>query len=124
MPSTEHDIGSVKDFQAGKPYRKIVEGRALVVVRKGEEFFAMRDGCPHAGASLTGGHVVGTPLPCAPGEQAGYTREGEIITCPWHGWAFDLKNGQSLVRPERYRVKAYPVTVREGRVYVISSRAA
>lgn len=121
MTSTEHDIGAAEEFQGGKPYRRTVGGRAFVVVRKGEEFFALRDGCPHAGASLAGGCVVGTPLPCAPGEEAGYAREGEIVTCPWHGWAFDLKNGQSLVRPEKYRVKTYPVAVRDGRVYIVSS---
>ena len=36
-------------------------------------------------------------------------RKGEIIRCPWHGWEFDIRTGQSYCDPERIRTKAYPV---------------
>jgi nitrite reductase/ring-hydroxylating ferredoxin subunit len=29
-----------------------------------------------------------------------YGRESEILRCPWHGWEFDLLNGEHLVDPE------------------------
>ncbi|MBL9216712.1 MAG: Rieske 2Fe-2S domain-containing protein [Opitutaceae bacterium] len=121
MPSTGHDVGAAGEFQDGKPRRFELNGRAVVVVRKGGEFFAMRDGCPHAGASLAAGRVTGMPLPCRPGEEAEYGREGEIISCPWHGWSFDLRNGCSITQPERYRAKSYRVEVRDGRVLVVAA---
>jgi 3-phenylpropionate/trans-cinnamate dioxygenase ferredoxin subunit len=45
-----------------------------------------------------------------PGEYT-YTRRGEILRCPWHGWEFDVKTGQSWFDPVQTRVRAYPVTV-------------
>jgi 3-phenylpropionate/trans-cinnamate dioxygenase ferredoxin subunit len=40
-----------------------------------------------------------------------YERGGEILRCPWHGWEFDLRDGRSVVDPERTRVRSYPVEV-------------
>ncbi|HEX2186876.1 MAG TPA: Rieske 2Fe-2S domain-containing protein, partial [Chloroflexota bacterium] len=41
-------------------------------------------------------------------------RDGEIIACPWHGWEFDLRTGQSWCAPERLRVRTYEVQLRPG----------
>jgi 3-phenylpropionate/trans-cinnamate dioxygenase ferredoxin subunit len=43
-----------------------------------------------------------------------YSRKGEIIRCPWHGWEFDVRTGQSYCEPERIQVRSYPVEVAEG----------
>ncbi len=32
-----------------------------------------------------------------------YSRKGEIIRCPWHGWEFDVRTGQSYCEPEKNR---------------------
>ena len=47
-----------------------------------------------------------------------YTKLGEIIRCPWHGWEFDVRTGQSYCDPRRFRVKAYPVNVEPGTAVV------
>ncbi len=112
------DIGSVDDFKAGRPRRVDAGGRALTVVRRGRRFFALRDICPHQGAPLSAGKVDGTALPCRPGEEISYGRVGEILTCPWHGWQFDLSTGRALIEPDRFRVRVYPVRVVCGRVVV------
>ena len=36
---------------------------------------------------------------------------GEILRCPWHGWEFDMRTGQSWFDPERTRVRRYEVEV-------------
>lgn len=56
--------------------------------------------CPHAGGNLAGGEVV-----------------GNIITCPWHHWQFDLESG-ACVHSERARVRCYRAEVRDGFVWV------
>jgi 3-phenylpropionate/trans-cinnamate dioxygenase ferredoxin subunit len=112
MASRAHDLGAAAEFAAGSLRRVEVEGRALVVLRQGEEFFALRDRCPHQGAPLSAGHLGGTPLPCRPGEPVEYGRLGEVLTCPWHGWEFDVRTGRALANPQA-RVRAYPVR-REG----------
>jgi nitrite reductase/ring-hydroxylating ferredoxin subunit len=42
--------------------------------------------------------------PSAPGEIQ-YTRLGEILRCPWHGWEFDIRTGQSYCDPKRFRAR-------------------
>ncbi|MCB0184535.1 MAG: Rieske 2Fe-2S domain-containing protein, partial [Caldilineaceae bacterium] len=37
-----------------------------------------------------------------------------ILRCPWHGWEFDITNGQSVFNPHKWRVKTYEVTVERG----------
>lgn len=111
MTLTEHDAGSIDDFESGKPYSITVGEKALVLIRKGDQFFAMRDACPHAGARLSDGEVIGTSSADKPGEEIDYCRIGEIISCPWHGWEFDVTTGKSLTRPDRVRVRTYPVKV-------------
>ncbi len=118
MPSTAHDVGDVSDFAVGAPARVTVSGRALVVVRTASGFLAARDVCPHQAARLSDGAVSGTTLRCKPGEDVVYGRDGEIITCPWHGWEYDLATGKALVDPERVRVATYPARVAGSRVVV------
>ncbi|MAF11404.1 2Fe-2S ferredoxin [Candidatus Poribacteria bacterium] len=118
MPSREHDVGSAAEFGDCEPKGVSVEGRALVLVRAGDAFFAARDICPHQAARLSEGEVRGTTAPCKPGEDVRYGREGEILVCPWHGWEYDLTTGRALVDPDRVRVATYPVRVVDDRVLV------
>lgn len=118
MASRSIYIGSVDAFADGKPRRVEVDGRGLVVVRRGDILFALRDICPHQGALLSDGQVAGAVLPCRPGAEIELARDGEILVCPWHGWQFDLRTGRSLVDPDKIRVRVYTVRVEGGRALV------
>jgi nitrite reductase/ring-hydroxylating ferredoxin subunit len=48
-----------------------------------------------------------------PGEYR-YSRKGEILRCPWHGWEFDIRTGQSFCDPAKIGLRSYPVEVAEG----------
>ena len=117
MPSTAHDVGAVAEFDDGVPAGVEVGGRRLMIVRLGERFFALRDRCVHQGAALSRGRVGAITLPCRPGDEI---RLGDnmVVTCPWHGWQYDLTSGRSLVEPEKARVASYSVSVRGGRIFV------
>jgi 3-phenylpropionate/trans-cinnamate dioxygenase ferredoxin subunit len=41
-------------------------------------------------------------------------RKGEMVRCPWHGWEFDVRTGQSWFDPVQVRVRRYDVTVTPG----------
>jgi 3-phenylpropionate/trans-cinnamate dioxygenase ferredoxin subunit len=58
--------------------------------------------------------VVESP---APGQYR-YSRKGEIIRCPWHGWEYDLRTGKSFCEPERARVRSFPVSIAPGSTLV------
>ena len=106
----KHVVGTVGEIPPGQ--RRIVEleGRSIGVFNVHGSLYALRNTCPHQGAPLCRGLITGLMLPSAPGVYE-WTREGEIVRCPWHGWEFDITNGQSVFNPHRTRVRAYDVTV-------------
>ncbi|MFK7914372.1 MAG: Rieske (2Fe-2S) protein [Pseudomonadales bacterium] len=69
------DIGPLAQLPERSTHR--YGGRDLLVVREGDEVFAVPALCPH---------------------QLGPLQQGEIsdgcVTCPWHGYAFDLRSGE------------------------------
>ncbi len=124
MPKTRDKVpvASINDIPPGE--RKLVEvkGKSIGVFNVNGAFVAMLNYCPHEGAPVCLGRVSGTTLPSPPGEYR-WGREGEILTCPWHGWEFDLLTGACLTDRRRLKkypvsVEVYPVTVEEGRVFV------
>ena len=112
------EVGAVEQFEEGKPCGVRAGDRDLVIVKRGEKYFAVRDACPHQGAKLSTGQLTGDVAPCRPGEQAELIRDGDFLACPWHGWKVDVRSGCSNIEPERVRVRSYPGSVDDGRVYV------
>jgi 3-phenylpropionate/trans-cinnamate dioxygenase ferredoxin subunit len=62
---------------------------------------------------LCEGPLIGLAQSSDPGEIE-YTRQGEILRCPWHGWEFDIRTGQSYCDPKRFRTRSYPAHVESG----------
>jgi 3-phenylpropionate/trans-cinnamate dioxygenase ferredoxin subunit len=108
-------VGTTDEIQPGQ--RKIVEigGRRVGVFNVNGEYFAVLDRCPHQGGSLCSGRQSGVVTSSRPGEYV-TSRSGEIIRCPWHGWEFDLRTGQSWFDPRTVRVRRYDVSVEPGSV--------
>jgi nitrite reductase/ring-hydroxylating ferredoxin subunit len=107
---TAHKVGTTGDIPPGA--RKIVqvENRSIGVFNVNGIYYAIRNNCPHQGAPLCQGRLTGLAMHSMPGEYQ-YGREGEIISCPWHGWEFDLTNGKSIYDPHKCLVKTYEVVV-------------
>ncbi len=93
--------------------RRIVQtkdGISIGVFNIDGEFYALRNICPHRKAPLCKGQITGRVTSDGPGNwQMHETRD--ILRCPWHGWEFDIRTGQSVFNPHKVRVKAYDVTV-------------
>jgi len=106
----KHVVGKVADFPVGECKIVEVAGRSIGVFNVKGTFYALRNRCPHQGAPLCQGEITGTTLPSQPGEYI-WARDGEILRCPWHGWEFDITNGQSIYDPFKCRVRAYDVTI-------------
>jgi len=77
------------------------------------EYFALSNRCPHKGAELCRGMIVGLAQSSAPGEYQ-LARPGEFIRCPWHGWEFDIRTGQSWCDPQSVRARQFQVSVESG----------
>jgi nitrite reductase/ring-hydroxylating ferredoxin subunit/uncharacterized membrane protein len=89
------------DLRANKPTRADADGVAIVLVRRGEDIFALRDTCSHLGGPLSEGKL-----------------EGDGIVCPWHGSKFCLADGSVLNGPAVFPERAFDVRVRAGKIEV------
>ena len=110
---TEYRLGKIGDFPDGKGRAFRAGGRTVAVFRTDGKLYALANRCVHKGASLCEGPLIGLAQSSTPGEIE-YTKLGEIIRCPWHGWEFDIRTGQSYCDPRRFRARAYPATVEPG----------
>jgi nitrite reductase/ring-hydroxylating ferredoxin subunit len=103
----------LEELPAGE--RKIIKAgpRSIGVFRVEDEFFAIRNRCPHQGGPLCLGRLSPWAVSAEPGK---VTMEGppRLVACPWHGWEYDLETGQSFMGPGETRVKAYEVSVASG----------
>jgi 3-phenylpropionate/trans-cinnamate dioxygenase ferredoxin subunit len=106
----KHVVARVAEFPPGT--RRIVQldGFSVGVMNIKGTYYALRNSCPHQGGPLCRGLIGGTTLDSKPHEFI-YGREDEIITCPWHGWEFEIATGRSVFNPHKIRVRTYDVTV-------------
>jgi len=90
-----------KRLVENKPQLLIVEGKRICLVKRGTDFLAVNDRCPHNGESLSKGLV---------------NFAGEIV-CPWHGHQFNLKTGREF-QERSPDVDCYPIKADEDGLYI------
>lgn len=110
---TRHIVARTSDIPSGGNKVVGVEGRDIVVFHVNDQFFALLNRCPHEGAPLDKAACIARLTSPEPGVYQ-RTRVGEMLRCPWHGWEFDLRDGQSWFDPKRVKVRSYPVAVASG----------
>lgn len=103
------EIAVVGELEDGDLRKIKVGGKAVVLARVGDRYYAAADSCPHQGGSLSMGRLNAT-----------------VITCPFHGARFDLADGSVLhwagleERPPRKAkpFETFEVKVEDGRILV------
>jgi nitrite reductase/ring-hydroxylating ferredoxin subunit len=110
---TKHVVGTVDEIAPGKSKLVEVKGREIGVYNVNGAFYALANRCPHGGGSLCKGVVTGLALSDRPGDYK-LVRKGEFLRCPWHGWEFEIKSGQSYCDPKSTRVRQFNVAVEKG----------
>ncbi len=110
------DLGPVSDFEERRFRIVNAGGLEIGVLRWSGRFFAVHNRCPHQKGPLCLGVVSGRLHGTAPGSME-LDEENPVVACPWHGWEFDLERGRALWE-EGYAVKAVPVRVQDGRVFL------
>jgi 3-phenylpropionate/trans-cinnamate dioxygenase ferredoxin subunit len=108
-----HVVAAVGEIAEGE--RKLVtfEGREIGVFNVKGAFYALLNKCPHSGAELCRGMLIGLAQSDEPGQYK-INRPGEFLRCPWHGWEFDIRTGQSWFDPKKVRTRAYKASVEPG----------
>jgi len=88
-----------------KPKRVLVDGIAILLVKRGEEVFALTETCPHLGGPLSEGKLV-----------------GDAIRCPWHGSELALNDGHVVNGPAAFPARCYEVRKRGGYIEVRAAK--
>jgi 3-phenylpropionate/trans-cinnamate dioxygenase ferredoxin subunit len=95
------EIASVSELPNGGRLFLEIGNHPIVVFNIAGQFFALGDICSHDDGPLGDGVI-----------------DGNLITCPRHGGAFDAKTGKAVQMPAVVDIPAYPVQVRDGNIFV------
>lgn len=109
-----HDVGSFETLERERHLITRVGGREIGVIMAGDGPRALRNRCPHQGGPLCLGSLR-ERLGGTPGRYQ--LQSGETLSCPWHGWEFDLETGRCPDDPAM-RVAVYSVRIQDGRVLI------
>jgi 3-phenylpropionate/trans-cinnamate dioxygenase ferredoxin subunit len=90
-----------------------VDGREIGVFNLDGKYFALANRCPHEGGPLCQGRIVALVQSDGPGTYR-LAPDKEFLRCPWHGWEFDIRTGQSWCDPKSTRARQFQVTVEPG----------
>jgi nitrite reductase/ring-hydroxylating ferredoxin subunit len=90
----------VSDIAPGQIREIQLDGTTIALANVGGQFHALSNNCLHRGGPLGQGSM-----------------QGNMVTCPWHGWTYDVTSGK--VSPNQSAgVACYPVELRGEDVYV------
>lgn len=84
--------GSVREVRLGE--------HTIALANVGGNLYALNNLCLHRGGPLGQGEL-----------------KGGILTCPWHGWQYQVSSGRVTFNPEMC-IATYPVELRDGEVWV------
>jgi nitrite reductase/ring-hydroxylating ferredoxin subunit len=94
-------VGKTTDFPLGQGKIVAVNGKTIAIFNVGGSFYALDNTCLHRGGPLGDGEL-----------------EGTSVTCPWHGWRYDLATGETTFNPAA-KVDTYAVKLDDGEVSVM-----
>ncbi len=84
--------GQIREFQ--------VSGKTIAIANVGGKLFAINSICLHHGGPLGEGDLDGT-----------------VVTCPWHGWQYDVTTGRLIQQPDA-ATQCYAIELRGEDIFV------
>lgn len=88
-------VARIADVPPGTGKMVVADDQLIALFNIEGAFYAIDDACPHQGAPLSEGPLVGC-----------------VAICPWHGAEFDVTNGKLLSGPGVRDVESYPVAIK------------
>ena len=86
-------VATKNEIPAGSCKTVEVDGKTIVIYNVDGELYATTNTCAHQGGPLGEGVLT-----------------GNIISCPWHAWEFDVCTGEAKLDPG-VKIDCYPVRV-------------
>lgn len=121
LDDDEHIVARADELPEGERLIALLEGKEIGVFNVDGELFAYPNWCAHQGGPLCEGPLSGTVTGTFDREtletELEWSHEGEILSCPWHGWEFDVTSGECLA-DRSVRLRSIPVRREAGYVVV------
>ena len=93
-------IASIAEVPLNEGREYVAGGRIVALFHTESGVWAMDGICPHAGGPIAQGALTGC-----------------LVTCPWHGWQFDVTTGRHCLNAQLQH-PSFPVEVVDGEVFV------
>jgi nitrite reductase (NADH) small subunit len=94
-------VASSAEVREGAGTVVVAEGTPVALFRVEGRCYATANACPHKGGPLGEGEL-----------------EGHVVTCPWHGWTWDVRTGENVRQPRLKGVACFAVTEENGEVFI------
>jgi nitrite reductase/ring-hydroxylating ferredoxin subunit len=88
----EVPVGMIRELQ--------LDGKVIALANVDGKLYAINNVCLHRGGPIAQGEL-----------------KGKSVTCPWHGWEYDVTTGKAALNPA-VGVETYTVEIRGDDVYV------
>ena len=96
-----HELCSVTEFDGDAQAKElVVEGRVVAVFRTDDGFQAVDGMCAHQGGPIAQGQL-----------------DQNCVTCPWHGWQYDITDGRNLLTNKKM-LDVFPVETRGQAIWI------
>ena len=93
-------VAEIKELEPGQGKVVEVKGRAIALFNIGGTFYALDNTCLHMGGPVGEGYV-----------------EGNVVTCPWHGWQYKVETGETEFEPDQ-KLQTFEVKVEGEKVKI------
>jgi len=99
-------VAAETDIPDGERLLVEAEGISIGIFHHRGNWYAVRNHCLHRGGPVATGKL-----------------NGDVLTCPWHGYQYDVTTGSLLVDPA-VKLETYPLELRDGEVVIRVPRKA
>jgi nitrite reductase/ring-hydroxylating ferredoxin subunit len=84
-----------------KPFRTEHDGTPILLIRRGQQIYALAETCSHLGGPLSEGAL-----------------DGDVIQCPWHGSRFSIRDGHVVDGPAVHPQPCLETRIRDGQIEI------
>lgn len=93
-------VAKTSELKDGQAKKVMANGVEIALYRVNGKFYASQNNCLHRGGPLGEGNL-----------------EGETVTCPWHGWQYDVTTGANKASPA-LKLKVYKTEIKGEEVFI------
>ncbi|MDO8538723.1 MAG: non-heme iron oxygenase ferredoxin subunit [archaeon] len=94
------EVAKVDEIKSGEGKTIEVNGKTIALFNADGMFYAIDNTCAHRQGPLGEGYL-----------------DGKLVTCPLHGWQYDVTNGECQTMPNMH-VASYKTKIENGTVFV------